>query len=114
MILIWDNLAGHKNYELWQRLLAHGVMPLFTPLGGSWLNMAESVQRIIVRRALDGQQPTSAQEVITWLDATVVGWNKAPTPFIWAGKRQARRERARLRRLGGSGAATSISNPIAA
>jgi len=68
MILIWDNLAGHKNYELWKWLVAHGVMPLFTPLftplGGSWLNMAESVQRIIVRRALCGQHPQSAEEVI--------------------------------------------------
>jgi len=29
-------------------------MPLYTPIGGLWLNMAESVQRIIVRRALAG------------------------------------------------------------
>jgi hypothetical protein len=114
MLLIWDNLAGHKNYELWKWLLAHGVLPLFTPLGGSWLNMAESIQRIIVRRALDGQHAQNAQEVITWLEATVAGWNKAPTPFVWAGKRRARRERARLKRLGGSGAAVSISNSIAA
>jgi hypothetical protein len=114
LILIWDNLAGHKNYELWKWLLAHGVLPLFTPLGGSWLNMAESIQRIIVGRALDGQHPQNAQEVITWLEATVAGWNKAPTPFVWAGRRRARRERARLKRLGGSGAAVSISNSIAA
>ena len=31
--------------------------------------------------------------------------NQHPTPFVWGGKRQARRPRARLRRLGGSGAA---------
>jgi transposase len=37
---------------LW--LCAHGIMPLYTPLGGSWLNMAESIQRILKRRALEG------------------------------------------------------------
>src|SRR3712207_7422467 len=43
------------------------ILPLYTPLGGSWLNMAESVQRILVRRALGGQHPRSAQEVMAWL-----------------------------------------------
>src|SRR3954453_20979098 len=38
---------------LW--LCAHGVMPLYTPVGGSWLNMAESIERVLKRRALDGQ-----------------------------------------------------------
>ena len=61
-------------------LFAHGVMPLCTPLSGSWLNMAESVQRILIGRALSGQHPTStAVEVITWLEETVAGWNAAPT-----------------------------------
>lgn len=114
MILIWDNLAGHKNYELWKWLVAHGVMPLFTPLGGSWLNMAESVQRIIVRRALDGEHPQNAEEVIGWLDETVRGWNRHPTPFVWGGKRQARRMRGRLRMLGGSGAAVANGYSFAA
>ncbi len=27
-------------------MIQHGIMPLYTPLGGSWLNMAESIQRI--------------------------------------------------------------------
>jgi hypothetical protein len=67
--------------------------------------MAESVQRIIVRRALSGQHPPNGQEVIDWLEQTVKGWNKQPTPFVWNGKRHRRRELARLRRLGGAGAA---------
>jgi hypothetical protein len=88
----------------WSGSRDHGVMPLYTPVGGSWLNMAESIQRIIVRRALSGQHPKTAQEVIDWLEQTVQGCNENPTPFIWNGKRRRRRERARLRRLGGSGA----------
>lgn len=108
LLLVWDNLAGHKTPELVGWLVAHGVMPLYTPLGGSWLNMAESVQRILVRRALDGQHPQSVAQVIDWLAATVRGWNAAPTPFVWGGQRQQRRWRARQRRhpLGGSGAIT--------
>ena len=105
LILIWDNLAGHLTADLVAWLFQHGVLPLYTPLAGSWLNMAESVQRIIAGRALAGGHPQSAEELITWLEATVAGWNQAPTPFVWDGKRRERRERARHRRLGGSGAA---------
>src|SRR6266536_4670741 len=105
MILVWDNLAGHRNFPLQQWLSDHGIMPLYTPVGGSWLNMAESMQRILVRRALSGQHPQTAQEVIDWLEQTVEGWNNHPTPFVWNGKRRRRRERARVRRLAGSGAA---------
>jgi hypothetical protein len=94
-------------------LFEHGVMPLYTPIGGSWLNMAESVQRIIIPRALAGQHPKNAQQVIDWLEQTVAGWNKNPTPFVWNGKRRRRRERARLRRLAGSGAAVRVRNPLA-
>jgi hypothetical protein len=111
LLLVWDNLTGHKTPELVCWLCAHGVMPLYTPLGGSWLNMAESVQRILVHRALNGQHPHDAQQVMDWLAATVRGWNAAPTPFVWGGPRQQRRWRARQRRagdalhpLGGSGA----------
>lgn len=114
MILIWDNLAGHKSAVMVEWLLEHGVIPLYTPLSGSWLNMAESVQRIVVRRALAGQHPQTAQEVIGWLEDTVVGWNRAPTPFIWKGKRHARRRRTRAHRMGGSGAAVPNGYSIAA
>jgi len=55
LILIWDNLAGHLSSSMVVWLFAHGVMPLYTPLSGSWLNMAESVQRILCSRTLNGQ-----------------------------------------------------------
>jgi hypothetical protein len=110
-LLVWDNLKGHKSVAMVEWLVNHGVMPLYTPLGGSWLNMAEPIQRIIKRRALDGQHPTRPEEIIDWIEATARGWNANPTPFEWDGKRQARRQRARARRrlhrLGGSGACTT-------
>ena len=43
MLLIWDNLAGHKTPMMVDWLIAHGIMPLYVPLSGSWLNMAESI-----------------------------------------------------------------------
>ncbi|GHO57597.1 hypothetical protein [Ktedonobacter robiniae] len=58
-----------------------------------------------MRRALSGQHFQTAQQVIDSLEQIVDGWNQNPTPFVWNGKRRRRRERARLRRLGGSGAA---------
>jgi hypothetical protein len=91
---------------LW--LVAHGVMPLYTPLGGSWLNMAESIQRILIRRGLGGQHPKTPVEIMDALEATARGWNAHPTPFEWGGKRAARRRKSRERRhtVGGSGAIT--------
>ncbi len=108
LLLVLDNLAGHHTVEWVLWCLAQGIMPLYTPVGGSWLNMAESFQRIMQRRAVDGQQPESPEEIITWVEATVAGWNGAPTPFEGGGKRAARRARSRERRhaLGGSGAVT--------
>lgn len=41
MLLVLDNLAGHKTPSFVAWLFDHGVMPLYTPVGGSWLNMAE-------------------------------------------------------------------------
>jgi hypothetical protein len=114
LILVWDNLAGHLSWSIVRWLFQHGVLPLNTPLSGSWLNMAEPVQRIIAGRALRGQHPQDAAQLIQWLEETVLGWNAAPTPFVWAGKRQERRQRARQRRLGGAAAVTLQRHPIAA
>ena len=67
-------------------LFTHGIMPLYTPLGGSWLNMAESIQQILVRRGLDGQSPdTLPCEIIGFLEGVAEGWNLSPTPFEWGG-----------------------------
>jgi hypothetical protein len=80
-------------------------MPVYTPVGGSWLNMAESIQRILKRRALDGQHPRTPQEIMDWFEAVAGHWNKDPTPFHWGGKRKRRRDRQR-HRVGGSGGYT--------
>jgi transposase len=108
MLLVLDNLAGHKTPALLLWLFAHGVMPLYTPLAGSWLNMAESIQRILKRRALAGQHPSTPEQIMAWFEAVAEHWNEAPTPFAWGGKRQRRRQRQRERRhrAGGSGAYT--------
>ena len=108
VLLVLDNLAGHRTPALVLWLFAHGVMPLDTPLSGSWLNMAESIQRVLKRRALYGQQPTSPAEIMTRFAAVAKHWNAAPTPFVWGGQRAARRKREQERRhaVGGSGACT--------
>jgi hypothetical protein len=108
LLLVLDNLAGHLSAALVCWMFSQGIMPLYTPLGGSWLNMAESFQRLLKRRALEGQHPQSSAEIITLLEQTAEGWNRQPTPFEWDGRRAERRQRARARRhaLGGSGAYT--------
>ena len=104
LILVWDHLAGHKSHALVRWLRTQGILPLYTPLSGSWLTRAASVQRILVPRTLADQHPTTPQEIITALEETGTGWNRTPAPFVWAGKRSERRARARQRRMGGSGA----------
>jgi transposase len=108
MLLVWDNLAGHKSAEMVVWLCQHGIMPLYTPLGGSWLNMAESIQRILKRRTLDGQHPQHPTEIGTWFQQTAEAWNRRPTPFLWNGKRRQRRRKhcGDVQALGGSGAHT--------
>jgi hypothetical protein len=108
MLLVWDNLIGHLNAELSSRMFARGVMVLYTPSGGSRSNMTESIQRILVSRALHGQHPRYPEETIEWLEAVARGRRRDPTPFEWGGRRAERRTRARERRhaLGGSGACT--------
>ena len=111
MLVVWDNLIGHLNAGLLLWMFSKGIMVLYTPLGGSWLNMSESIQRILVRRALAGEHPRKPEQMIEWLEAVARGWNQDPTPFEWGGRRAPRRERARRRRhaLGGSGACTRRS-----
>lgn len=112
MLLVWHNLGGHHTVDFILWLFDHGIMPLFTPLGGSYLNMAEWIPRILKRRALDGQHPQTPEEIIDWLEATARGWNREPTPFIWGGKRQARRQRARDRRHAARGSGAYTRRPL--
>ena len=110
MLLVLDNLAGHKtpDFVLW--LVAQGIMPLYTPLGGSWLNMAESIQRILARRALAGQSPEMPRTYHPRLGGR--GGPLEPGAAALCVGRQApgtlgcRRARQRRHALGGSGACT--------
>ena len=113
MLLVLDDLAGHKAAALVCWLFAQGIMPLYTPVGGSWLNMAESLQRILKRRALDGQHPTDTGQIIAWFEAVARHWDAAPKPFVWGGRRadRRRRQRERRHRLGGSGACSRVPVP---
>jgi hypothetical protein len=107
MLLVPDNLAGHKTAAFACRLSLHGIRPLYTPLGGPWLNMAESTQRTLKRRAPGGQHPEKTGQIIGWFEAVARHWNADPTPFEWGGKRMGRRRRrVRCHRVGGSGACT--------
>ncbi len=105
IIVVLDNRKGHHTHSLVPWCAERGVLLRHTPVGGSWLTLAESVQRIVVRRALAGPHPQSVPELQDWLLAAARGGNADPTPFTWGGKRAARRARARERRhaLGGSG-----------
>jgi len=113
MLLILDNLAGHYSRDLVKWCHERGIGLLYTPCAGSWRNLAESVQRILIRRAMEGHHIYDVEILKDWLRDTIEGWNRHPTPFIWGGKRHARRDRAyaRRHRQGGSGATTQYVLP---
>jgi hypothetical protein len=98
LLRVMDNLVGHKNPDWLLWCFSHGILPMYTPLAASWLTMAESIQRLLKRRALDGTYPRTVEAIIHPLEAVASHWNTQPTPFIWAGKRKARRQRACLNR----------------
>src|SRR5258707_15074196 len=60
--------------------------------------MAESVQRMLIRRALEGHHVYDVEILKDWRSSTIEGWNRHRTPFIWGGKRHARRDLAYARR----------------
>src|SRR4051812_3437446 len=51
----------------------------------------ESIERVLKRRALDGQHPHSPAEIGSWFEQMAQCWNEQPTPFVWNGKRRQRR-----------------------
>jgi hypothetical protein len=109
MLPVPDHLSGHRTPAPVPWPVTRGVMPLYTPLSGSWPSMAESIQRILARRALAGQTPACPDDIIDWREATARGWNADPTPFVRAGKRRLRRERSRQRRHHALGASAACA-----
>jgi hypothetical protein len=106
--VVLDTRHGHHPASLVRWCAARGLLLRPTPVGGSWLNLAEAGPRLIVRRAVAGQPPRRVPDRPAWCAATLRGGNAAPPPFEWGGTRAARRPRARTRchRLGGSGGGT--------
>jgi len=76
MLLVLDNLTGHRtaSFVLW--LFAHGVMPLYTPLGGSWLNLPKGHPQ---------NRSSASSSAAHWMDTThrrrrrsSHGWKRLP------------------------------------
>ncbi len=67
-----------------------------TPPGGAWLNVAKSVQCILVCRVLTGRDLQPAHAVTGWL-AAERRRNIDPMSFAWGGKREVRGQQARER-----------------
>jgi hypothetical protein len=102
MLLVPGTLAGHKTPKFVCRLFAHGIMPLYTPVGGSCPNMAESIRRIIKRRAQDGRHPTAVVDIMGCFEAvTPIGTRPRR---LSSGALLRIRQEERRHGLGGSGA----------
>ena len=64
LLLAMDNLVGHKNPDWLYWYFSQGILPIYMLLAGSWLNMAQSIQRLLKRRALDGAYPQTVATII--------------------------------------------------
>jgi hypothetical protein len=89
IVLVLDNLNTHKAaslyqtfpperaQRLWRKLEVH-----YTPLHGSWLNLAEIELAVLSRQCLDRRIPDAAT-----LDREVAAWTRArgsdATPISW-------------------------------
>jgi len=80
LLLVLDNLTGHltPSFVLW--LFAHGVMPLYTPLSGSWLNLPKGHPR---------KRSSASSSDGRWMGITdrhqrrsSAGWKRLPTAGI--------------------------------
>jgi hypothetical protein len=78
LLLVWDNLTGHKTPDLVLWLCAQGVMPLYTPVGGSWLNMAESIWRSRSSACSSGGRSTGSIRIAQTRSGA--GWSRPRAP----------------------------------
>lgn len=59
--------AGHFTVDFVLWLFDQGIMPLFTPLSGSYLNMAESIQRILKPRSSSRRRTCVGERILNCL-----------------------------------------------
>jgi hypothetical protein len=93
VLLVLDNLAGHRTPEFVLWLFAHGVMAMYPPAGRVVAEHGREHPAGVKGGALDGQNPTHTDQIIGWFEAAAAHWNDDPTPFEWGGQRAARWKR---------------------
>ena len=112
MLLVLDDLADHKTPEFDRRLFEIGIIPPYTPVGGSWLYLSESIQRVLERRAFDGQYPTDTAQIIACTNRRRgTGTLPRSRSFGAAGGRPVVGGNASCHHLGGSGACSRFPVP---
>jgi len=81
--VILDNLNIHKpKHDRW--LSRHpDVFFHYTPTHASWLNQVECWFSILWRRALQGLNATSLQDVCRAIDSFTLAHNEYAEPFEW-------------------------------
>jgi hypothetical protein len=86
IIPVLDIMVAYLSSDLLGWFFHHRIILFYISVGGSWLNMAELIQSIIVRFIPVGQHPQNVQQVINCLEQTVRDWKRNSTPFVRKGK----------------------------
>lgn len=85
--LIVDNYATHKHPKVRSWLTKNPRFHIhFTPTSASWLNMVERFFREITNKRLRRGVFHSVEELIQAIEAYIVNYNHAPSPFVWTAK----------------------------
>jgi transposase len=86
--VVLDNLSTHKpNRDMWLKPhVAEAPQERPFPLHAthaSWLSQIEIWFSILTEKSLNGASFTSAEELITHVDAFIADYNHTARPFVW-------------------------------
>lgn len=82
--VILDNSSTHGTPEVKAWLAANPLVHLHsTPTSASWLNQVEGFFGILAKPSLSVTDFPSKTALRQHLHASMQGWNKSPTPFVW-------------------------------
>ena len=82
--VIVDNASTHKTQDVKNWMKENPRVHFhFTPTSASWLNQVEGFFGILSKQSLAHTSFNGTSNLMKHIDAYLLAWNLAPTPFLW-------------------------------